>query len=70
MTDITNSMTFLGEQEGDMKWLHEVHNCPVDMTCAIVFGNEDFPERIEAWREFNPEYQITPDWIFDASKES
>lgn len=61
---------FLGEQDGDMEWLHDVHGVPSDMKCAILTGNEDSPEKIEAWREFNPHYQTPPDWTFDAEKES
>lgn len=57
-------MTWLGEQEGDMDWLTEVYAAPPDMTCAILYGNEDAATKIEAWRAYNPHYQTPPDWTY------
>ena len=56
--------TWLGADPDDMIWLAEVHGVPPDMKCAILFGNEDAPARIEAWREYNPHYQTAPDFVW------
>jgi hypothetical protein len=48
----------------DMIWLHDVHNTPIGMQCAILYGNEDCSERIEAWRTNNPHYQSPPDFVY------
>lgn len=37
-------------QENDMRWLQKAYGVPADMTCAVLTGHEDAPERIEAWR--------------------
>ena len=52
------------DQPDDMQWLQDVHGAPADMHCAVVRGNEDSPERIEAWREPNPHHAASPDWVY------
>ena len=36
--------------EHDMCWLREVHGAPEGFACALLHGNEDYPERIDLWR--------------------
>jgi len=55
---------FLGDEEGDMKWLRDVHGCPPGMACGVLRGNEDAPERVEAWRVYNPPHDAAPDWVY------
>lgn len=31
----------------DMLWLSQVHNAPKGYACAILYGNEDSPTKIE-----------------------
>lgn len=58
---------FLGDEPGDMEWLRNIHGCPADMKCALLTGHEDSPERIEAWRRFNPSHKTPPDWVFNGT---
>jgi hypothetical protein len=51
----------------DITWVQDVHNVPADMRCVILYGNEDSPDRIEAWREIAPHYQAPPDFVYDRS---
>lgn len=42
-------MTFLNTKE-DLDWLQEVHKMPVQAggyVCAILYGNEDAPSKVE-----------------------
>jgi|HubBroStandDraft_4_1064222.scaffolds.fasta_scaffold1550800_2 hypothetical protein len=55
---------WLGDEPGDMQWLHDVHGCPDGMACAVLFGNEDAPTRIKAWRTYNPDHRAPPDWTY------
>lgn len=45
-----------------LQWLRDVHNVPADMKSAIVAGNEDCPNRIDAWRSSDPDYDEAPNW--------
>ena len=62
------TQTWLGDTPGDMTWLTGQHGAPADMACAILYGNEDLPTRIEAWREYNPHHETPPDWLWVASE--
>lgn len=56
--------TFFNDPES-MKWLFEVH---LPFICgnkshfrsAILFGNEDYPKRIELYQSLNPNYKDQP----------
>ena len=46
----------------DMRWLREVHwpELPANYHSAVIFGNEDWPERIEAYESADPLVTDTP----------
>lgn len=48
-------MVFLNSSE-DMSWLREVHlpNLSEKYQSAVIYGNEDCPERIDAYTEAEP----------------
>jgi hypothetical protein len=50
--------------DNDMQWLRTTHwqNLPADARCALLHGNEDAPEKIEAWRSDNPKHQQPADY--------
>ena len=60
--------TYLDTPE-DMQWLRDVHcqDMPADMSCAILYGNEDAPEKVEAWRVNNPHHQAPADYAWPVS---
>lgn len=43
-------MKFINSDE-DMKWLRDVHikDLPANVKSAILYGNEDFPDKIEVF---------------------
>ena len=53
----------------DMRWLNDVHNVPREMKCAILYGDETSPKKIEAWRSRNPDYRQKPDFVYLQEKE-
>jgi hypothetical protein len=56
-------ITYIGGDD-DMRWLRDVHwtNLPSDARCALLYGSEDAPEKIEAWRSDNPRHQQPADY--------
>lgn len=53
----------------DIAWLRDMH-CPAlpnDIMFVILYGNEDAPEKVEAWREANPHYQCPPAYVWENS---
>lgn len=65
-------ITYLGGDD-DMRWLRTTHwpSLPEDARCALLYGNEDAPEKVEAWRIDNPhhtsraDYTLTPISVTD-----
>lgn len=47
----------------DMQWLREVHGVPRGMRCALLTGNDDSPEKIEAWKVLEPNVGDPPDFV-------
>lgn len=56
------------ETEEDIAWLRDVHcrDLPSNIHFAVVYGNEDAPERIEAWIDENPQYDALPDYAWSS----
>ena len=56
---------YLDSEEG-MRWLRETHcpKMPARMTCAVLYGNQDSPTKVEAWEVTNPHYQAPPDYVW------
>lgn len=52
----------------DIAWAIEVHakRAPQDRSFryAILYGNEDFPDKIEFWRQACPRHDTAPDYVF------
>ena len=52
-------MTYLDDQEG-LSWLMEVHGVnTLGAACAILYGNEDSPERVEVFSQ--NDYRALPE---------
>lgn len=49
--------TFLTGRE-DMKWLRDVHLTKLGKSykAAVIYGNEDWPDRIEVYKRAQPDY--------------
>jgi hypothetical protein len=47
--------TFLNDPE-DITWLRETHipDLPQSIRSAVLYGNEDFPKRVDAYEEVDP----------------
>ena len=54
--------TWLGKDPDDMPWLIDVYSAPQGVKCAILYGNEDDAEKIDAWFTYNPHFETPPDW--------
>jgi len=61
---IGGSSTFISdeEDESDMQWLREVHlpNLSSNFHSAVLYGNEDSPDRIEVYHSADP--RVGTDW--------
>ena len=51
------------ETEEDIKWLIDVHHVPTNIRFAILYGNEDAPDRIECWSMEDPTVDIKPNLV-------
>lgn len=53
--------TFITGAE-DMKWLRDVHlpSLPKKYKSALIFGNEDFPDLIQAYEDADPNVYDQP----------
>jgi hypothetical protein len=58
---IGESTTFINDKE-DMGWLKDVHvkNLPNTAKSAIIYGNEDCPDKVEIFDSEKPHYQDKP----------
>ena len=53
------------DTQDDIDWLRSTHcpDLPNTISCAIITGNEDAPERVEAWVINNPPVDTVPDFL-------
>lgn len=58
---ISGPATMLNTEE-DMQWLRDVHlpNLSPNYKCAVIYGNEDWPDRIEVYEDENPTIEDAP----------
>jgi len=60
------NLTLLDTPE-DLNWLHDVHlpsSAPRVFSCALLYGNEDAPDRVHLWKTSEPHYQQPPDAVY------
>lgn len=56
-------MQFINSPE-DMAWLRDVFKLPNVFGSAVIYGNEDSPDRIDLFYNSEPEFYQAPDQSF------
>jgi hypothetical protein len=55
-------MQIFQDQES-LQWARDVHEVPEWAQCIILHGNEDWPEKIECFRDANPSFDDVPNLV-------
>jgi hypothetical protein len=76
---VANPQMELLDTEEDIRWLREVHipNLPKNVKSAVIFGNEDYPDKISTFVERSPSissvatvYRPDEDGVYHVASES
>lgn len=66
------SVEFINSED-DMQWLYDVHLLGMDANrvfrSAVIYGNEDSPDRIELFEDANPTVNDIPRIIIPTNNE-
>lgn len=60
--------TFIADAEG-VAWARDVFGLPPDVRSVVLFGNEDCPRRVDAYRTAEPRFDERPAVVYFADAE-
>lgn len=58
------------DTDDDVQWVREVHvsTLPQDIRSVVLYGDEDYPGRIEGYTQLSPLVTDVPSFVFDRAE--